>query len=65
MSSGKWRPIFLGLNVLNCIFPVMEWSTHTKNRYDDLEVYMVCGYVSVSTTGRNHAKMAPFSFNVS
>ena len=36
----------------------MEWSTDTKNGYDDLEVYLEYGYVFVSTTGRNHAKMA-------
>ena len=41
----------------------MEWSTDTKNGYDDLEVYMEYGYVFVSLTGRNHAKMATFSFN--
>ena len=40
----------------------MEWSTNTKNGYGDLEVYMECGYVSVSSTGRNHVKMAAFSF---
>ena len=43
----------------------MEWSTDTKNGYDNLEVYMEYGYVSVSSTGRNHAKMATFSFNSS
>ena len=26
--------------------------------YDDLEMYMEYGYVFVSSTGRNHAKMA-------
>ena len=26
--------------ILNCIFPVMEWSSDTKTVYDDLEVYM-------------------------
>ena len=36
----------------------MEWSTDTKNGYDDLEVYMEYGYVFMSSTGRNHAKMA-------
>ena len=36
----------------------MECSTNSKNGYDDLEVYMVYGYVFVSSTGRNHAKMA-------
>ena len=41
----------------------MEWSTDTKTGYDDLEVYMEYGYVFVSTTGRNHDKMATFSFN--
>ena len=44
--------------ILNCNFPVVEWSTDTKTGYDDLEVYMVYGYASVSTTGWNHAKMA-------
>ena len=32
----------------------MEWSTNTKNGYDDLEVYIEYEYVFVSTTGRNH-----------
>ena len=41
----------------------MEWSTYTKSGYDDLEVYMEYGYVFVSSTGRNHAKMATFSSN--
>ena len=41
---------------------MMEWSTDTKSGYDDLEVYMEYGYVFVSTTGRNHFKMAAFSF---
>ena len=36
----------------------MEWRTNTKTGYDDLEVYMEYGYVFVSSTGRNHAKMA-------
>ena len=40
----------------------MEWSTDTKNGYGDLEVYMEYGYVFVSSTGRNHVKMAAFSF---
>ena len=44
-------------------FPVVEWSTDTKNGYDDLEVYMEYGNVFVSSTGRNHAKMATFIFN--
>ena len=35
----------------------MEWSIDTKNGYDALEVYMEYGYVFVSSTGRNHAKM--------
>ena len=48
--------------ILNCIFPVMEWSTDTKTGYDDLEVYIEYGYVFVSSVGRNHAKMANFSF---
>ena len=43
-------------------FPVMEWSTGTKTGYDDLEVYMEYGYVFVSSTGKNHVKMAAFSF---
>ena len=34
------------------------WTTDTKNSFDDLEVYMEYGYVFVSSTGRNHAKMA-------
>ena len=41
--------------------PVMEWSTDTKNDYDDYEVYIEYRYVFVSLTGRNHAKMAAFS----
>ena len=41
----------------------MVWSTDTKTGYNDLEVYMEYGYVFVSSTGRNHAKMAAFSFN--
>ena len=43
---------------------MMEWSTDTKIGYDDLEVYMEYGYVFVSSTGRNHVKMAAFSFNI-
>ena len=43
-------------------FPVMEWSTDTKTNYDDSEVYIEHGYVFVSSTGRNHVKMAAFSF---
>ena len=42
----------------------MEWSTDTKNGYDGLEVYMEYRYVFVSSTDRNHAKMAAFSFNI-
>ena len=42
----------------------MEWSIDTKNCYDNLEVYMEYGYVFVSSTGRNHAKMATFSYKV-
>ena len=49
--------------ILNCIFPVMEWSTDTKTGYDDLEVYIEYIYVFVSSTVRNHVKMAAFSFN--
>ena len=41
----------------------MEWITDIKNGYDVLEVFMECGYMFVSSTGRNHAKMAAFSFN--
>ena len=41
----------------------MEWSTDTKTGFDDLEVYMEYVYVFVSSTGRNHVKMAAFSFN--
>ena len=41
----------------------MEWSTDTKDGYHDLEVYMEYEYVFVSTTGRNHAKMAYSLFN--
>ena len=37
---------------------MMEWITDTKNVYDDFEVYNEYGYVFVSSTGRNHAKMA-------
>ena len=44
-------------------FPVMEWSTDTKNGYDVLEVYMEYAYMFVSSSGRNHAKMTTFSFN--
>ena len=40
----------------------MEWSSDTKNGNDDLEVYMEYGYVFVSSTSRNHVKMATFSF---
>ena len=40
----------------------MGWSTDTKNGYDDLEVYMEYWYLFVSSTGRNHAKMAAFMF---
>ena len=36
----------------------MKWSTDFKNGYDDLEVNMEYEYVFLSTTGRNHAKMA-------
>ena len=51
--------------ILNCIFPVMQWSTDTKTGYDDLEVYIMMEYeyVFVSSTDRNHGKMAAFSFN--
>ena len=42
----------------------MEWSADTKTSYDDLEVYMEYGYVFVNSTGRNHAKMAAFSFKL-
>ena len=41
----------------------MQWSTDTKIGYDDLEVYMEYRYVFVSSTDRNHVKMAAFSFN--
>ena len=44
--------------ILNCIFPVVKRCIYTKNGYGDLEVYMEYGYVFVSTTGRNHDKMA-------
>ena len=43
---------------------MMEWSTDTNNGYDDLEVYMEYGYVFVSTTGRNYAKMAYCPFKL-
>ena len=43
---------------------MMEWSTDTKTGYDDLEVYMEYGYVFVSTTGRNHIKMAAFTSTI-
>ena len=39
----------------------MEWSDDTKIGYD-LKIYMEYGYVSASSTGRNHAKMATLSF---
>ena len=42
----------------------MEWSTDTKIGYDDLEVYIEYGYVFVTSTGRNHVKMAAFSFKM-
>ena len=42
----------------------MEWNTDTKTGYDDLEVYKEYGHVFVSLTGRNHVKMAAFSFNL-
>ena len=42
----------------------MEWSTDTKDGYDDLEVCMEYGYVFISSTARNHAKMATFSFKL-
>ena len=42
----------------------MEWSTNTKTGYDDLEVYMEYGHGFVSSTGRNHVKMAAFSFKM-
>ena len=32
---------------------MMEWSTDTKNGYDDLQVYMEYGYVFVSSVGGN------------
>ena len=47
--------------ISNCIFLMIEWSTDTKNGHGDLEVYMEYGYVFVSSTGRNHAKMATLS----
>ena len=37
---------------------MVGWSTDTKNGYDDLEEYMEYGYVFVSLTDRNRAKMA-------
>ena len=43
--------------------PVMEWSYDTTNGYDDSEVYMEYGYVFVSSTGRNHSKIALTSLN--
>ena len=42
----------------------MEFSTDFKTGYDDLEVYMEYRYVFVSTTARNHAKMAYCLFNL-
>ena len=47
-------------------FPVMEWSTDTNNGYDDLEIYMEIYSIkmSVSSTGKNHAMMAPSLFNL-
>ena len=51
--------------ILNCIFPLMELSTDTKTGYDDLGLYMEYGCVFVSSTGRNHIKIAAFSFNFS
>ena len=49
------------MDIKTAIFPVIEWGRDAKN--DDFEVYNDCGYVVVSTTGRNHATMTPFSFN--
>ena len=37
---------------------MVGWSTDTKNGYDDLEEYMEYGYLFVSLTDRNRAKMA-------
>ena len=42
----------------------MEWSTDTKNDYDDMKVYLAYGYVFVSSTVRNHAKLAFCFFNI-
>ena len=41
----------------------MEWGRDPKNGYDYLEVYMKYGYLFVSITGRNHAKMAYYLFD--
>ena len=38
-------------------FPVIQWSMANNNYFDDFEVYKDSGFVVVSTTGRNHAKM--------
>ena len=48
--------------ILKSIFHVIEWSMVNNNYCDDFEVYKDCGYVVVSTTGRNHTKMGSFSF---
>ena len=39
-------------------FPVMEWRTDFRNSYGEFEIYMEYGYDFVSTTGRNHARVA-------
>ena len=43
---------------------MIEWKRNIKNCCDDFEVYKDCEYVVVSADGRNHAKMAIFSFKL-
>ena len=50
-----------GTAVKHCLTAAANLWVHG---YDDLEVYMEYGYVFVSSTGRNHVRMAAFSFNL-
>ena len=65
------RAQFQGLNVLTqkwlngyytSFSPMIKLGKDTKNCCDGFEVYKGCGYVAVSSTGRNPVKMATFSF---
>ena len=49
--------------ISNCISPCDRVGQGYQDTCDDFEVYKDCGYVVVSTTARNHAKRAIFSFN--